>query len=228
MTSNHEEKPVFSLSPLTKKQAKRAAELIKRQKERGSQDEAGIVESVYFYLLGEDAFSREDYKKAEEWFRMSAERNNAEAQYYLGFLYEKGSGVEQSLPEAKKWYAKAADQGHQEAKSRMQLMEFENNSASMDIVDEQPDSASHVDLVNAYKSPQNRNNGTGKVIVGAIVGIIIGLVACYCIFVLPKSNRSSITPSSSMSTPQAQAQAEAESRAQAEAEDRKSVCRERG
>jgi hypothetical protein len=52
--------------------------------------------------------------KAEESLkvlRASADHGDADAQFTLGFMYEKGQGLPQDYPEAIRWYRKAADQG---------------------------------------------------------------------------------------------------------------------
>ena len=56
-----------------------------------------------------------DYSKALEFFEKAADQGNAEAQYYLGYMYENGFGVEQSWKnwqKAAEWYQKAADQNY--------------------------------------------------------------------------------------------------------------------
>ncbi len=47
-----------------------------------------------------------------------------EAQYWLGYFYEKGLGMEQNLVLAQTWYKRAADQGHAKALYRLQLSEL--------------------------------------------------------------------------------------------------------
>ncbi len=49
-----------------------------------------------------------------EW-RPLAKQGNANAQYNLGVMYDKGRGVPQDYAEAVKWYRKAAEQGHAKA-----------------------------------------------------------------------------------------------------------------
>lgn len=44
-----------------------------------------------------------------------AEKGHVEAQFYVGWGYENGYGVEQSSEEANKWFTMAAEQGHVEA-----------------------------------------------------------------------------------------------------------------
>jgi len=45
-------------------------------------------------------------------FRNAAEQGNAEAQSNLGFCYQKGKGVTESIIEAVRWYRKSAEQGY--------------------------------------------------------------------------------------------------------------------
>lgn len=57
--------------------------------------------------IGTDKNSRE----ALMWFRVAAEAGYADAQYYLGQMYEHGEGVTANAEEARKWYEKAEKQG---------------------------------------------------------------------------------------------------------------------
>jgi TPR repeat protein len=61
------------------------------------------------------AFKRLDYAAAMAELRPPAEQGDAEAQYYVGVLYQFGKGVEPSDKTAYTWYRKAAVQGHAEA-----------------------------------------------------------------------------------------------------------------
>jgi TPR repeat protein len=58
------------------------------------------------------AYDRGDYAAALNFWRPLAEQGVAEAQFYLGILYENGQGVPQDHAEAPKWWRKAAEQGH--------------------------------------------------------------------------------------------------------------------
>ena len=53
----------------------------------------------------------QDYKKAIEWYQKAAEQGHADAQYNLGWIYEKGRGVSADNYKALEWYEKAAVQG---------------------------------------------------------------------------------------------------------------------
>jgi TPR repeat protein len=45
----------------------------------------------------------------------AAEQNEPHAETNLGDMYARGLGVRQDLEEAKRWYRKAAEQGHERA-----------------------------------------------------------------------------------------------------------------
>jgi ankyrin repeat protein len=63
-----------------------------------------------------DLYKRDKYAEAFKLWSRAAEQGHAEAQYYLGVLYQRGlergrGAVEQNLKTAIEWYRKAADQG---------------------------------------------------------------------------------------------------------------------
>ena len=63
--------------------------------------------------------------------RLDANKADARAQYNLGFMYENGEfGVEQSIKEAKEWYAKAAKQ--ENVKGRQKAIDAWNNLDSIE------------------------------------------------------------------------------------------------
>ena len=64
---------------------------------------------------GLDAYERGDYEAALIQFRPLAEQGNAEAQLYLGIMYEYGKGVPWNPVQAFNWYRKAAESGHPKA-----------------------------------------------------------------------------------------------------------------
>lgn len=57
-----------------------------------------------------------------QYFRESAEKGDAYAQYKLGEMYRKGEGVPKDDAEAIKWYHKAVEQGNEEAKHKLEEM----------------------------------------------------------------------------------------------------------
>jgi hypothetical protein len=60
----------------------------------------------------------------EKEYRTSAEQGNAEAQYNLAMLYDRGLGVERDDAEALKWYRKAAEQGYAKAQYNLGMMYY--------------------------------------------------------------------------------------------------------
>ncbi|KAH8059386.1 hypothetical protein JL721_8077 [Aureococcus anophagefferens] len=57
---------------------------------------------------------KEDKKKSMQLYRMAADRGNAAAQYNIGELFELSGDefeVEDSMAEARHWYARSAAQG---------------------------------------------------------------------------------------------------------------------
>ena len=73
-----------------------------------------------------DAYDVGDNETALKEFRQLAEKGDAEAQFYLATLYNRGDdivgGVEKvDFKEAFKWYRLAAEQGHVDAQWRLGL-----------------------------------------------------------------------------------------------------------
>lgn len=64
---------------------------------------------------GQTAYDNGDYATALGLWRPLAERGNANAEYNLGLIYQRGNGVPKDDQEAVKWFRKAADQGLVEA-----------------------------------------------------------------------------------------------------------------
>jgi len=52
----------------------------------------------------------------------AADQGDAQAQYNLGVMYDKGEGVAQNKTEAAHWYRKAADQGDAQAQYNLGVM----------------------------------------------------------------------------------------------------------
>ena len=57
-----------------------------------------------------------------EYYRMAARDGDSEAQYQFARLFEEGRGVGQATPIAKKWYRRAAENGHRGARERLQAL----------------------------------------------------------------------------------------------------------
>ena len=64
---------------------------------------------------GYDAYYGGKLVEAAEAYRLAAEAGDPVAQRNLGFLYQRGHGVDRNADTAMTWYRKAADQGHRAA-----------------------------------------------------------------------------------------------------------------
>jgi len=80
---------------------------------------------VYYLELSKDKNS--DYKKdGVKWLIKSAEQGLVVPMFIVGVCYAKGDGVPQSKDEAIKWFRKAAERDHPEAKRALQQLEKES------------------------------------------------------------------------------------------------------
>lgn len=64
---------------------------------------------------GISLFKLKKYKGAQKYFLEAAEEKNKDAQFFLGYMYFTGLGVEKDYVEAAKWNMLAAKQGHVDA-----------------------------------------------------------------------------------------------------------------
>ena len=65
------------------------------------------------------AYQSGNYKEAARQFRPLADNGDTEAQYYLGYMHEKGQGVAKDQERMRKWYQRAADGGHAKAQYKV-------------------------------------------------------------------------------------------------------------
>jgi clan AA aspartic protease (TIGR02281 family) len=82
---------------------------------------AGLVAAGPFED-GWNAYDRGDYAAAIRLWRSLADQNYAKAQYNLGFMYDKGQGIQQDYASAMSWYRKASNQGYAPAQYSLGLM----------------------------------------------------------------------------------------------------------
>ncbi len=80
-------------------------------------------------LLGEESV---DYAKALEWWEKSAELGNATAMNNIGWLYQKGYGVEQDYAKALEWYEKSAELGNDWAMNNIGNLYYNGNGVTQD------------------------------------------------------------------------------------------------
>lgn len=84
---------------------------------------------------GLSAFNRQDYVTASRAFIPLAERGNAAAQAYLGYMFETGRGVPQNYTDAAMWYRRAAEQGDSLAQYSLGLLYDRGQGVPRDIVE---------------------------------------------------------------------------------------------
>lgn len=63
-----------------------------------------------------------DYREANRWFRLAADRGDAVSQNGLGDSYENGLGFPKNDSEAVKWYRRSAKQGYADAQYNLGFM----------------------------------------------------------------------------------------------------------
>ena len=61
----------------------------------------------------------QDQAEAVRLYRLAAAQGDADAHFYLGYMYENGRGVAQDRAEATRWYRLAAAQGDADASAAL-------------------------------------------------------------------------------------------------------------
>lgn len=75
----------------------------------------------------------ENYMEAAKWFKKSAEKNNPDAQYYLGLMYIYGFGVIKDVEGGLNLIRKAAEQGYYDAQYFLGLKYYQGGIVKKDI-----------------------------------------------------------------------------------------------
>ena len=83
---------------------------------------------------GGDAYNRGDYETALKELRPLAEKGNANAQFNLAQMYDKGQGVPQDYQQAARWFTKAAEAGLANAQDNLASMYFLGEGVPQDYV----------------------------------------------------------------------------------------------
>ncbi len=91
------------------------------------------ISALADYDEGLRAYRIRDYTTAIREFKIAGERGNTEAQYYLGNMFVRGMGVNQSDKEAMRWFSAAADQGHPASQFNVGLMLMEGRGQRKDL-----------------------------------------------------------------------------------------------
>ena len=87
------------------------------------------------FQQGLEATKRGDYQTAFKLWLPLAEQGDAQAQFNLGLMYDKGQGVKQDDVEAVKWYRKAAEQGLAQAQLNLGNMYRTGEGVKQDDVE---------------------------------------------------------------------------------------------
>jgi TPR repeat protein len=83
---------------------------------------------------GVAAMARQDYAAAVAILSPLAQRGDAAAQAYLGFLYAMGRGVPQDYTQAAIWYRRAADQGNSGAQYELGLLYDKGQGVPVNVI----------------------------------------------------------------------------------------------
>ncbi len=92
------------------------AEAYKRCKplaEQGNSDAEKILGDMYYWGWGDEV--QRNYREAAKWYKKAAAREQVDAKFSMGVMYEQGKGVAVDYSRAYKWYLSAAKDGHKEA-----------------------------------------------------------------------------------------------------------------
>ena len=82
----------------------------------------GAREDVFAAVAGGGGIALHDVIN-DRFSRKAIEKGGVKAMYNLGFMYEKGLGVEKNLDEASKWYKLAAARGNESSKQALKRLE---------------------------------------------------------------------------------------------------------
>lgn len=85
-----------------------------------AQAQFGLFKSAL--VKGDEAYEREDFEAALKHYTKAAKKDEAEAQFKLGRLYERGEGTEADPAEALIWYTRAAEQGLDMAQTNLGVL----------------------------------------------------------------------------------------------------------
>jgi len=85
-----------------------------------AQAQFGLFKSAL--VKGDEAYEREDFEAALKHYTKAAKKDDAEAQFKLGRLYDRGEGTEADPAEALIWYTRAAEQGLDMAQTNLGVL----------------------------------------------------------------------------------------------------------
>lgn len=77
-----------------------------------------MLGSIYY----QGKLINQDYTKALTYLLKAAESNDNSAEFLLGYMYEKGHGVEKDKVKAKEWYERSKAHGNKTAELMINLL----------------------------------------------------------------------------------------------------------
>ena len=83
---------------------------------------------------GTAAYKEKDYAVAFKELQPLADKGNAEAQLFIGFMYDNGEGVPLDYRQAVLWYRQAAEQGNPQAQYNLGMMYANGLGIPQDMV----------------------------------------------------------------------------------------------
>ncbi len=86
------------------------------------------------YYIGFAAYNDGDYVTALREWKPLADQGNDDAQFWLGYMYDKGKGVPQNYKTAVKWYRLSAEQGDADAQTNLGEMYRKGHGVLQDNV----------------------------------------------------------------------------------------------
>ncbi len=132
-----------------------------------------------------EAYDSGDYKTAISLFKPLAEQGNAEAQYNIGLLYDRGLGAPQNYREAIKWYEKSAEQGN--ANAQFELGFIYDNGKGVP--------KNYGEAIKWYRKSAKQGNANAQTFLGAMYSVGHGasrnLIRAYMWFSTAKANGNS-------------------------------------
>ncbi|KAI9812448.1 MAG: hypothetical protein M1827_004679 [Pycnora praestabilis] len=111
-----------------------------------------------WYMVGAEPVLEKDENEAYEWARKSAECGFAKAEYAVGYFSEMGIGCRRDPLDANAWYVKAADQGDERAKHRLQIIRAAASGEAPPSVSESsvPDKSANETTIEGWEIERHR------------------------------------------------------------------------
>ena len=112
--------------------SRRTSRVTTTQNVGNSQNNSLSMSAKEAYKIADEAYKAKDYAKALKYYQYAAEKNDSQAQFRLGNMYDMGNGVTQNYAEAMKWYLKSANQGNVSAQNNIGCMYDKGHGVKQD------------------------------------------------------------------------------------------------